>query len=178
MPRSYSVIIRNGLVFDGTGEAPRQADIGMDGDTIHSVGALGDATGLLEVDASNRYVAPGFIDCTNHSDTHWTLFDQARQESLVTQGITTIIGGNCGTSIAPLVNATDIEGIQKWTDVTRININWQGVDELLNVLDTLPLGVNMATLVGHGTLRRAIHMDVTRPATAEEIAQMDYLLRR
>ncbi|MBI1957349.1 MAG: amidohydrolase family protein [Candidatus Niyogibacteria bacterium] len=178
MPRSYSIVIRNGLVFDGTGQAPVQADIGIDDDTIRAVGNIKGAVGLTEVDASNRYVAPGFIDLTNHSDTHWTLFDEPRQESLITQGITTIVGGNCGTSLAPLVTASDIEGIQKWTDISRININWQGVGELLGAQDAVPLGVNVATLVGHGTLRRAVRMDITKPATPDAIAAMDALLRR
>ncbi|MBI2039175.1 MAG: amidohydrolase family protein [Candidatus Niyogibacteria bacterium] len=178
MPRSYSVIIRNGLVFDGAGLAPAQADIGIDQDTIRVIGNIGDASGLLEIDASNRYVAPGFIDLTNHSDTHWTLFDQPRQESLITQGITTIVGGNCGTSLVPLAKASDIEGIQKWTDISRVNVNWRETDEFLNVLDTLPLGVNVATLVGHGTLRRAARVDITHSASADDIATMNDLLRR
>ena len=98
MPRAFNVIIRNGLVFDGTGAAPARLDIGIDGDMIRAIENLEDASGLLEVDAANRYVAPRFIDLTNHSDTHWTLFDHPRQQSLIAQGVTTVVGGNCGSS--------------------------------------------------------------------------------
>src|SRR3989344_2911734 len=105
MPRTFGVLIRNGLVFNGAGEAPAQLDIGINEDTISEIVNLAEASGLLEVNANKRYVAPGFIDVTNHSDTHWTLFDHPRQESLITQGITTIVGGNCGTSLAPLARA-------------------------------------------------------------------------
>ncbi|MCH7883147.1 D-aminoacylase [Patescibacteria group bacterium] len=174
---TYSLLIRNGLVFDGTGSRPERTDIGIEGDVVSALGDLSKDGALTTIDANNLYVTPGFIDLTNHSDTHWTLFDLPRQDSLITQGVTTIVGGNCGSSLAPLVNARDIEGIQKWIDISRININWQKMEEFFAELEKHTLTLNVATLVGHGTLRRAVGMDITKPASRENINQMIFLLR-
>src|SRR3989338_2810082 len=120
----YPVIIRNATVFDGSGSPPTKADIGINGDQFTAVGDLSRESAAEDIDASGLYVAPGFIDITNHSDTHWTLFSVPSQESLLRQGITTIIGGNCGTSLAPIIKPSDIEEIQKWTGSSEINVNW------------------------------------------------------
>ncbi|MEK7598997.1 MAG: amidohydrolase family protein [Patescibacteria group bacterium] len=173
---AYSVIIKNGLVFDGQGSPGRKTDIGIEGDQIAAVGDLSGEKGDMEIDASGLYVAPGFIDLTNHSDTHWTLFDQPGQASLLTQGITTILGGNCGSSLAPLINSSDIAAIGKWVDISKINVNWQKLSEFFEELTRRPLALNFATLVGHETLRRAAGIDINRPATPEEIGKMSYLL--
>lgn len=173
---TYSVIIRNGLVFDGKGSFPIHADIGLEGDIIRAVGDLKEDQGAITVDASNHYVAPGFIDLTNHSDTHWTFFDIPRGDSMLKQGVTTFLGGNCGSSLAPLVHAEDIGGIQKWVDISRININWQEIAEFFEELEKHAFGLNIATLVGHGTLRRAIGMDITKPASHDEVEKMKLLL--
>lgn len=174
---SYSIIIRNGNVIDGKRTAMKRADIGIKDNTILKVGDLSRESADKEIDASNRSVAPGFIDISSHSDTHWTLFNFPLQESLLWQGITTIIGGNCGTSLAPLVRGHDIEAIQKWTDTSAININWQSCEEFLEELSRHRFGVNFGTLIGFGTLRRGVVKHINDSASTGEIEKMKFLLR-
>ncbi len=173
---TYSIIIKNGMVFDGTGEPAISADVGITGDKIRQIGNLSEDMAPVIIDAKDKYVTPGFIDLTTHSDTHWTLFSQPTQESFIRQGITTIIGGHGGLSLAPLVRAENIEAIQKWFDVSEINVNWQSTAELLEELERHPLGVNFGTFVGYGTIRYGIIGDEPRPAKNHEIAQMQFLL--
>jgi len=110
---SYSTIIKNGIIFDGTGGSPKRADIGIIEDKIKKIDNFKNDTAPIIIDAANRFVAPGFVDLTTHSDTHWTLFSQLAQESFIRQGVTTIFGGHGGSSLAPLVKAENIEAIQK-----------------------------------------------------------------
>ncbi len=172
---SYSTIIKNGVILDGTGGSPRRADIGITGDKIKKIDNLQKDTASIVIDATNRFVVPGFIDFTTHSDTHWTLFSQPTQESFIRQGITTIFGGHGGSSLAPLVRAENIEVIQKWVDISKININWQSMAEFLSELDQHKIGVNFGTFVGHGTLRRGVLGDQTRSAQPNEISQLRFL---
>ncbi|MEK7596292.1 MAG: amidohydrolase family protein [Patescibacteria group bacterium] len=174
----YDILIRNGIVLDGKRGRLRRGDVGINGDKIKFVGDLaGESSADLEIDAVGKYVTPGFIDLTNHSDTHWRLFSSPSQESMLYQGVTTVLGGNCGSSLAPLVSGEDIEGLEKWTNVSEININWQTMDEFLKEAEKQKLGVNFATLVGHGTLRHGLIKE-RRPASPMEINQMRLLLDR
>jgi N-acyl-D-amino-acid deacylase len=175
---TYSIIIKNGTIFDGSGGPSKEADIGIDDDKIKAIGDLKDETASLIIDASDKYVAPGFIDITTHSDTHWTLFSQPSQESFIRQGVTTIIGGHGGSSLAPLVKGENIETIQKWVDISKINVNWQSMGEFLSELERHPIGVNFGTFVGFGTIRRGILDEQSRPAKKDEIKQMEYLAER
>src|SRR3989339_1121806 len=124
---SYSILIKGGEVLRG--RKFERLDVGIKDDKIQEVGDLSGAKAELLIDASGKYVAPGFIDLTSHSDTHWTLFAFPGQESLLAQGITTILGGNCGASLAPLVKSSDISVVQRWTDINQINVNWHSLSE-------------------------------------------------
>ena len=173
---SYSVIIRGGRIIDGLGSNKLyQADVGIRGDRIYDIGDLSTSRAEIEVDAANKYVAPGFIDITNHSDTHWTIFDVPRLDSLLLQGITTIIGGNCGSSLAPLISGEEVEAIKKWVDISNINISWQSVGEYLDQVEKNKIGVNFGTLVGFGTLRRGAVRKTDKEADATEIEKMRFL---
>jgi len=119
----YDVLIKNGMVFDGKGNEPERVDVAVSGDEIKKIGDLKNEKADKMIDAADKYVAPGFIDLTNHSDTHWTLFNYPSQESLVSQGITTILGGNCGASLSPFLGNASFEEIGRWTDISKININ-------------------------------------------------------
>lgn len=174
---SYSVIIRGGRIINGLGSQKMyQADVGVRDERIYEIGDLANSRADVEIDATNKYVTPGFIDITNHSDTHWTIFDIPRQDSLLKQGITTIIGGNCGVSLAPLVSGGEIEAIRKWTDTSNINVNWQSMEEYLNQLERNKVGVNFGTMVGFGTLRRGVVRNSGKEADATEIEEMKFLL--
>ena len=173
----YDVLIKNGTIVDGTGEAKFKADIGVKGDKIVKVGELSREHAQSEIDASGKYVCPGFIDVNNHSDTYWQLFLNPDLESLVYQGVTTIVGGNCGSSLAPLVSAQTIESIQKWIDLKQINVNWLKEDEFFAHLENKTLSVNFATLVGHGTIRRGFLKDEMRSPTYKELELMNKMLK-
>ena len=175
---SYSYIIKNGTIIDGAGFPMAKGDIGISGEIIKAIGP-GKLSGATRViDAKGKYIMPGVVDITNHSDTHWTLFHAPSQESMLMQGITTILGGVCGSSLAPLTDARAIRAIQKWVDVSTININWKSTGEFFDELGRHNIGVNFGTLVGHGTLRRDIAGDDPRELTKEELESMKLLLRR
>ncbi|MEK9209223.1 MAG: amidohydrolase family protein, partial [Patescibacteria group bacterium] len=110
-------------------------------------------------------------------DTHWTLFSQPSQESLISQGITTILGGNCGSSLAPLIKPENIEGIERWVDISKININWQTMKEFLAELSGRKIGVNFASLAGHNTLRAGAVENVSKSATEKEIEKINFLFK-
>ncbi len=165
----YDVIIKNGTVFNGEGGKPEKLDVGISGEEIKKLGDLREDDALKTIDASGLYVCPGFIDLTTHSDTHWTLFSDPAQESLVRQGVTTILGGSCGSSIAPLVGKRGLKNIGKWIDASKTNVNWQTTEELLYELERRRLGVNFATLVGLGTLF---------DSAGGQIEQMEFLLEK
>jgi len=175
---TYSIIIRNGMVFDGKGNPPEISDVGIIGDKIKKIGNLSSSQAGISIDASNKYVSPGFIDLTTHSDTHWTLFSQPTQESFIRQGVTTIMGGHGGSSLAPLVRPENIEAIGKWVDVSKINVNWQSVKEFLDEIERRPIGVNFGTFIGYGMLRRGTVGNESRTASTEEMAKMDYLAEK
>lgn len=172
----YDIIIKNGTIIDGTGKPMFKADIGIKEDRIVKIGQLHDESGETEIDATDRLVCPGFVDVNNHSDTYWRIFLNPDLESMVYQGVTTIIGGSCGSSLAPLANADTISSIQKWTSTSRINVNWLTMDEFLDVAETKELSINFGTLVGHGTLRRGLLKDEMRNLTEEELAVMKRML--
>lgn len=165
------VIIRNGKVIDGSGlNAPKTLDIGIKGDEIVKLGNLENEVGDKEIDAGGRYVTPGFIDINNHSDTHWTLFKYPDQESMVRQGVTTIIGGNCGSSLAPILGEGSIKSLRKWINLRDVQIDWDRMGEFLDYMqDNRSLRINFGTLVGHATLRRGLIGEHIRPLTREEI---------
>ncbi len=173
---AYDILIKSGMVIDGTGKKPEVFDVGIEDDTITAVGHLENAEAKLVIDAQGKYVTPGFIDMTNHSDTHLTLFREPSQESLIMQGITTIIGGNCGASLAPLASSQAIHAIKKWSDPSEINIDWATMGEYLNRLDSMQFGVNFGTFVGYGTLRRGIIGDEVRTLNPEEQGQIKFLI--
>lgn len=172
----YDVVIRGGTLIDGSGKPMFSGDVGVrDG----RITALGEVVGSAErsIDATGRYVTPGFIDVNNHSDTYWALMANPSLESLLYQGVTTIVGGNSGASLAPLTRPENIRSIQKWTDVDTINFNWLSMSEFLAAVEKRQPAVNFATLVGHGTLRRGAMQDETRPIHDEEVRVMEDLLK-
>ncbi len=172
------ILIKNGTVFDGTGAAPKKLDIAIQNGKIVELGPSLTSKATEVIDAAGRFVAPGFIDIQNHSDSYWTLFEQPEQSSLLAQGITSIIVGNCGASAAPLANREALKTLQKWRPLKGVNVDWVSMAELFGHLKQSPLGVNVGSLVGHATLRRGLLGDEIRHATEEEIKIMEKLLSR
>jgi len=165
----FDILIKNGTVIDGSGEAMRDLDVGIKDDRIVEVGELHNERGEIEIDAKGKIVCPGFIDVNNHSDTYWQIFLEPDLESLVNQGITTIIGGNCGSSLAPLVSSKNIESIQKWVDLSKVNVNWLSMKEFFDFLEEKGMALNFGSLSGHGTMRRGILEDEMRSPNPKEL---------
>src|SRR5690606_1794863 len=97
---TYDTVIRNASIVDGTGAPRFDADIAVDGGRIARIGALGGVHGREEVDGRGLTVTPGFIDAHTHDDRE--LLSRRDMAPKVSQGVTTVIGGNCGVSLAPM----------------------------------------------------------------------------
>ncbi len=172
------LIIKNGVVIDGTGKNMFRNDIGIVGDRIKKMGNLEKEEAKKVIDAEGYYVTPGFIDVNNHSDTYWRIFINPDLESLLYQGVTTIVGGNCGSSLAPILNEDMFRSIQKWIDISSLNLNWLTVKDFFNEISKIKLATNFATLVGHATLRRGIKGDNRGELTEGEMNVMLKILRK
>ncbi len=148
---AHDLVIRNGTVYDGTGAAGTKADVGIDGDRITRIAPRIADQGREEIDAAGMAVAPGFIDIHSHGDGN--LDDDPRAESVIRQGITTIVVGADGSSRAHGTRERGFAALfQRWSD--------------------LKPGVNVASMVGLGTLRGAVVGNMDRAASASEIARM------
>jgi N-acyl-D-amino-acid deacylase len=170
------VLIKNGTIVDGSGKPMYRGDVGIREGKITDIGDLHNEHAETEIDATGKYVAPGFIDVNNHSDTYWRIFLDPAMESLLYQGVTTIIGGNCGSSLAPLANHEVIKSIQKYSDMKNVSFNWLTMKEFLNEVGQKKMALNFATLVGHGTLRRGLVGDEVRDISPDEMKTMKKML--
>jgi N-acyl-D-aspartate/D-glutamate deacylase len=185
--------IIGGTVIDGTGAAGTRADVGVTDGRIVAVGEVPDNARRV-IDATDLVVAPGFIDLHTHYDAQ-AFWDGTLSPSPL-HGVTTVMAGNCGFSIAPLtgvdggeVRADDadylmrmlarVEGMPLESLQQGVPWNWGTSAEYFDMLDGT-LMPNAGFMVGHSALRRVVmHDDASeRAATADEIAQMATLLRR
>lgn len=172
------ILIKNGAIIDGTGKKSFQADIGIENGLITDIGNLKNTSAKKIIDAANLMVCPGFVDILNRSDVFGTLFENPSQESLLKQGITTIIGGNCGASLAPMISISGIEAIKKWANIKNVAINWSSMAEFLNDISSKKFGVNFGTLIGHTTLRRGLLKKEIRLLQKNELNQMSYIINQ
>src|SRR5258708_948541 len=165
----FDILIKNGTVIDGTGSVAKKMDVAVEKGKIVQMSRQITAKALRAINAQDRFVTRGFIDIQNQSDSYLTILDQPDQLSLLSQGISTIIMGNCGASLAPLLSAESIKTIQKWHNLSGINLNWQSMEEFLQYLSQTSIGVNVGTLVGHATLRRGLVADALRLLDESEL---------
>jgi N-acyl-D-amino-acid deacylase len=145
----YDVIIRNGLVYDGSGGPPRAADVGIVADSIVLVGDLGDARAATEVDASGRAVAPGFINVLSWANE--ALLVDGRSQGGIRQGVTLEIFGE-GSSMGPL-NARMKEEMRERQGDLRYDVAWTTLGEYLEHLERKGVSTNVASFVGATTVR-------------------------
>ena len=162
------ILIKNTNIIDGTGKPPFKGDILIKDDRISAIGSFPNMKAETIIDGFGLTVVPGFIDPSATSDHYLSLFSNPSQKDFLLQGVTTIIGGQCGSSLAPLLYGS-LKSIRKWTATDLININWSSVAELKNTLNRLRLGINFATLAGHSTMRRDLIGEEIRDLTVSEL---------
>lgn len=168
----YSLLIRGGQVYDGSGNPWFKADVGISGDTVTALGDLRNESAERIVDAAGLAVSPGFIDIHTHSDT--SLLIDGRGESHVRQGVTTAVLGNCGGSAAPLTDEA-VKGMEASVPAS-FPWRWRTMGEYLECVEKAGVSMNVAPLVGHGTVRDAVMGYQDREPTAQELAAMSGLV--
>ena len=165
--RSYDLLIRNGTVIDGTGGPSRQDDIAIVGDKIAGVGRLHGASAERVIDAEGRVVAPGFVDAHTHDDR--AVLTAAGMTPKVSQGVTSVVTGNCGVSLAPLAGVDPVPPLNLIGSRDDFFGDFFGYFEALADVGSV---VNVAAQVGHTALRVLAMDNLDRPATDREIAVM------
>jgi N-acyl-D-amino-acid deacylase len=167
-------IVRGGEVIDGSGGPRRRADVAIEGDRIAAVGVVDRAEGAREIDVSGRVVAPGFIDVHTHDDR--ALFATPEMAAKASQGVTTVVTGNCGISLAPLrIDHAPPPPLDLIGDAADYRYGYFA--DYLAALDRTPAAVNAACLVGHSTLRVGTMSALDRPAEPAELQRMGALLQ-
>lgn len=173
----YDLLIRGGEVIDGSGRAGFTADVAIERDRIAAIGQLGDVPARRVIDARGKVVSPGFIDIHTHSEL--PLLVDGRAMSKVMQGVTLEVVGNCGTSPGPWTAAVERrlrrlapadDELQQW--------RWESTGDVMAKLEARGVALNVAFLVGHGTLRTAVMGAEQRPPRPDELEAMQSLLRR
>lgn len=172
-----SLLIRNVKILGGPKDLPETSDVFINGEIISAIGNFPRKDADEVIDGQGAYLAPGFIDVDTTSDHHLTILTDPSQEDFVRQGVTTIIGGHCGASLAPLLYGS-LESVRKWADPGKVNVNWHSLGEFLSVLARRPLGVNFGTFIGHSTIRRAMIGEELRDLTANEIKVFSGVVER
>ena len=156
---SYDLVIRDGLLVDGSGGAPFVADVAVRGERIVFVGPRA-GKGDREIDATGMAVSPGFIDGHTHMDAQ-SFWDSLGASSCF-HGVTTVVYGNCGFTLAParaderelvIANLENAEDIPRESMDAGIDWRWQTFREYLDVVDSLPKAINYAVQIGHSALR-------------------------
>lgn len=167
----YDLVITNGRIVDGTGSPAFESDVGIRGQRIAAIGNLSGAEAGRVIDASRQVVAPGFIDLHSHSS--WYFLVDPRTPSKVTQGITLDIEGE-GRSVAPMDDRYVAERAASY-ERFGIDPDWRTLGEFFDRLDANPAAINFASFVGTGNIRElAVGLD-DRPATPEELVEMERL---
>ncbi|HEX8070023.1 MAG TPA: D-aminoacylase [Pyrinomonadaceae bacterium] len=172
-PVTYDLLIRNGLVIDGTGAPGFRADVAVTGDRIVAVGRVPRSVrAAREIDARGLVVAPGFIDMLGQSEQH-VLIDP-RAMSKVMMGVTTEVTGE-GGSIAP-INERLIKEDEPFYRRYNLTVDWRTLDEYFRRVERQGMGLNLATFVGATQVRAYVVGYDNRPPTARELDEMRRLV--
>ncbi len=170
---SYDLVIRNGIVYDGTGAKSRRADVGIKGDRIVALGDLSKAKAATVVDAKGLAVAPGFINMLSHSET--SLIVDYRSLSELRQGVTTQIFGE--SSMGPLSDEMKRTALAAQGDY-KFDMPWTTLAEYLKYLEQRGISQNVASFIGAGTVRTHVIGLEDKAPTPAQLEQMKELVRR
>jgi N-acyl-D-amino-acid deacylase len=170
---SYDVVIRHGTVYDGTGSPGEVTDLAIAGDSIAVIGDLSRARGKVDIDATGLAVAPGFINMLSWANED--LMVDGRSQSDIRQGVTLEVFGE-GESMGPLSDAMKQEMKESQGDI-RYDVTWTTLREFLEMLTKKGISPNVASFIGAATVRQHELGHDPRPATPEELARMQDLVR-
>ena len=170
------LVLKNGRIVDGTGNPWFFGDVGIKGDVIVDVGRVSQE-GLEAIDVRGQVISPGFIDGHCHSDL--MVLENPRSEIKLQQGVTTEVLGNCGMTPAPFT-PQNLELLRNYVEPvlgkTEREWSWETVEQYVSSLRDARPSENVATYVGHGTLRIAVMGFEDRPASTGELGRMKDLL--
>jgi N-acyl-D-aspartate/D-glutamate deacylase len=184
MAAKYDLIVRNGLVVDGSGMPRRRVDVAVKDGKVAKMGKLERAHAAEEIDAAGRIVAPGIVDAHTHYDPQITFDPYATMSCF--HGVTTVLAGNCGFSLAPV--RTQDHGylkslfarVEDMHPTALDGVRWEHLETFDDFLKSLKgkLGVNFSCYVGHSNIRRWVMGDdaIKRAATDAEIVEMRKML--
>lgn len=172
--KDYDVIIRNGMVYDGSGEEPIQADVAIRADTIAAIGSLSSKSAKAEIDASNLAVAPGFINMLSWATE--SLIEDGRSQSDIRQGVTLEVFGE-GWSYGPYTESMKKEEKELQRDI-KYDIEWTTLSEYLEYLVNRGVSCNVASFVGATTVRIHEIGYEDRPPTPDELRRMKELVKQ
>ena len=182
----YDLIIKNGTVYDGTGEKPFFADVAIKGNKIVAIGELEESSKEV-IDAKGKIVAPGFVDIHTHYDGQVTWDPYLRPSTY--HGVTTVVMGNCGVGFSPckpeerdwLISLMEgVEDIPGTALHEGINWQWESFPEYLDTLEDKPLAIDVGTQIPHGAVRAYVmgQRGIDREeASQEEIEQMSQIVK-
>ncbi|WP_197279059.1 MULTISPECIES: N-acyl-D-amino-acid deacylase family protein [Pseudoalteromonas] len=171
--QSVDTIIYQANVFDGLGNDPQRMDVAIQGQYIVALGELSQWQATHKIMANGLCLAPGFIDVHTHDDLE--LLRNPNMAAKISQGVTTVITGNCGISAAPAkLNADAPDPMNLLGE--KSEFTFAQMRDYINAFNRKKANVNVAALVGHTTLRNNVMTDLLRPATADEITAMQLQL--
>ena len=173
-PGRYDAVIRNGLIYDGSGSTPRRGDVAISGDRIVAVGDIGTGRGAIEIDARGRAVAPGFINMLSWANE--SLIVDGRSQADIRQGVTLEVFGE-GWSMGPLTEPMKREARERQTDF-QYEIEWTTLGEYLDYLARRGVSPNVASFIGAATVRIHELGHENRPPTHAELERMKGLVRQ
>lgn len=169
----YDVVIRNGTVYDGSGQPPFVGDIAIKNDTVALIGSAQTARGKIEIDATGLAVSPGFINMLSWANE--TLIHDGRSESDIRQGVTLEVFGE-GESMGPLNAEMKKEMLERQSDI-KYPVEWTSLSEYLDFMVKRGVSPNIASFVGAATVRVHVVGYDNRAPKAHELEQMKALVR-
>jgi len=181
----YDLVIKNGIIVDGSGGARYPADLGVSGGKIAHIGRINGSARQV-VDADGQVVTPGFVDGHTHMDAQ--IFWDPLGSSSCYHGVTTVIMGNCGFTLAPCAakdadmvfrNLERAEDLPREAMLAGIDWRWETFPEFLDVIDKLPKGINYGGYIGHSALRTYVMGEraFTEQASNEELLHMQRIVQ-
>ena len=175
----FDLVIRNGIIVDGSGRKRFKADIAIEDGRIFNIAPQIESEAEKLIDANGCIVSPGFIDMHSHSD--FTLLIHPEAESKIRQGVTTELVGNCGGSPAPVPEDRFDDFMQYMVGLGNLyksvlkpqDWNWKTLGQFHEELEAKGIALNVAPLVGHSTLRSGVMGYANGPPASEELKQMN-----